>query len=380
MGNWRAFRFQLALHNHIFLNTYNRNNGVKRKQPTKLISEVPTEPIHAQKAAFWREKPLSDVLSQNWLVLGSINQIGAKAEELMRKEKAVTEAGFTTYPRVVLAMDFVEPFLKRSSVTEQMEDEKAKAAIEKTKFTKGEIKQVMDAIGMLGSGFPIVRSSAYGDAAGTGIYESGIVGKKSHEEGFERLLFNTIKLVLASHYTEGARIFREKLALPSGIAVMIEPAFIQSHAGLFTISVMPVRSATPLTSPSTKATVGKSRTPSSLRGGSPSCIWPLLRGSPRNRRKIPYRAFPWKSRRCHRPLSILLVRHGRFPWAWSLRRPAPLSGPPARLPREENGPRHRTQAHSEQKTTRSSCRDLKGIIPVITGTSQYLLPSVLQRW
>lgn len=200
---------------------------MKRKQPTKLISEVPTEPIHAQKAAFWREKPLSDVLSQNWLVLGSINQIGAKAEELMRKEKAVTEAGFTTYPRVVLAMDFVEPFLKRSSVTEQMEDEKAKAAIEKTKFTKGEIKQVMDAIGMLGSGFPIVRSSAYGDAAGTGIYESGIVGKKSHEEGFERLLFNTIKLVLASHYTEGARIFREKLALPSGIAVMIEPAFIQ---------------------------------------------------------------------------------------------------------------------------------------------------------
>ena len=200
---------------------------MKRKQPAKLISEVPTEPIHVQKVAFWRQMPLSEALSQNWLVLGSINQIGAKAEELMRKEKAISEAGFTTYPRVALAMDFVEPFLKRSGVNEKMGGEKAKVAIKKTEFTKSETKQIMDAIGMLGLGFPVVRSSAHGDATGTGIYKSVIVGKKSHEKGFEALVLHAIKQVLASHYAEGARIFREKLALASGIAVIIEPAFAE---------------------------------------------------------------------------------------------------------------------------------------------------------
>jgi len=178
--------------------------------------------------------PLSEALSRNWIILGNICKMGAKAEELMRKEKAISDAGFSTHPRIVLAMDFVEAFLKCSGVNETMSDEQAKAAIMKADFTKDEIKQIMDAVKWFGPVSLLVRSSAYGDASGTGIYESVVLGKENQETVCETArLLEEIKKVLASHYTEGAKIFREKLALPSGIAVIIEPAFVQSMTEKF---------------------------------------------------------------------------------------------------------------------------------------------------
>ncbi len=68
-----------------------------------------------------------------------------------------------------------------------------------------------------------VRSSALGDARGTGVYNSNFSGPT-----LQRLL-DSVATVVASHFTPAAREFRRVTSVAPGIAVSIEPLIGTEH-------------------------------------------------------------------------------------------------------------------------------------------------------
>ncbi len=73
----------------------------------------------------------------------------------------------------------------------------------------------------------VVRSSAHGDAAGTGFYDSVFYMKTGNKKTDLANLELAIKTVLASEFSQRAYAFRQKRELDHGVAVMIEPAFVR---------------------------------------------------------------------------------------------------------------------------------------------------------
>ena len=160
-----------------------------------------------------------------FVVVGS-GPIGEKAEQLLLKRDAILEAGFKLNNRVVLSEEFVHRLLIENGYeaginsvipdpgvlatlrfdpeTEALFERATRAAIDPT----GEWAELL------------VRSSARGDARGTGIY-------RSHHEAFHPsvgVLADAVRAVIGGYFSSNAVAFRRDAQLESGFAIIIEKA------------------------------------------------------------------------------------------------------------------------------------------------------------
>lgn len=148
---------------------------------------------------------------------------------LYRISPFVSAVGYTELPKIVLQMDLFEAFRSRNGIDREMRTPGDIRAIRNTvlhsPFSKGELEFFQHIFDMLPGGPLILRSSAFGDAAGTGVYESTFFIRSGNKKQDFQEFVAGIKKVLASEFSEHAVRFRQKREFDSGIAVFIEPVF-----------------------------------------------------------------------------------------------------------------------------------------------------------
>lgn len=164
--------------------------------------------------------------SNGFLVFGK--RMGQKAGQLYEKASIMEAAGFVPNPRVSLGVSWFDAFRKRNGLSDAFEKGGLKefnARMKRAKFSRRE-KKVLLAILERFEGQPLfVRSSAEGDARGTGVYYSGLCpNNRGMEENLARLE-EVIKTVLKSEFDYFAVGFRKLAGLKDGMGVIIEPAF-----------------------------------------------------------------------------------------------------------------------------------------------------------
>ncbi|MFA6327918.1 MAG: PEP/pyruvate-binding domain-containing protein [Candidatus Micrarchaeia archaeon] len=148
--------------------------------------------------------------------------MGGKAYNLFNGHEHLLRADFQLMVRQILSIPFVNEFLQRCGAS----DAWAKGAtyvemcalIDKGKFSRGELA-VFELICRAFGDEPAlaVRSSAHGDAKGTGAYKSFFfMNRLDSVEYF-------VKEVIKSHYSSDAVRFRANTGFPDGIAIMVEP-------------------------------------------------------------------------------------------------------------------------------------------------------------
>ncbi len=128
--------------------------------------------------------------------------IGDKADQLLQKREAIVAAGFSIPPTIVLAQDVFEPMI-----------DIARGG----KFNNNQRRLFQEVVEQFGNRPLVVRSSAAGDARGSGIYFSEFVPASALRVRY------AIGNVLSSYYSESAKAFRKDAATGEGMAVMIQP-------------------------------------------------------------------------------------------------------------------------------------------------------------
>ena len=148
-------------------------------------------------------------------------EVGDKARQLIEKTAWLRAMGFATPPRYVLAEGFFDGFFRENGLGADLRSAGAGPDVVQ-RILDGTFSRAESAIiAQLSAFFPgaalAVRSSAKGDARGTGTYESKFCGSDS-----ERLT-KALRTVLASYFSPGAVVFRRQAATGEGFAVIIEP-------------------------------------------------------------------------------------------------------------------------------------------------------------
>ncbi len=214
--------------NTTFINAFYDNNLMRRIQDTTAIT---THQSKQQLVKLFGSRicQLSAIDERYWTVVGH-GSIGEKAEQLRQKTWAFLRSGFVPNPRVVLAMGFFDGFRTRNRLTdalkrERVDNEELRKLARTSQFNNTESETIYS-IAKRFKGTPIaVRSSAYGDCRGTGIYESTFCVNNKTDEENAAALSKAIRLVLTSEFSDSAIAFRKDLNLPNGLAVIIEPVF-----------------------------------------------------------------------------------------------------------------------------------------------------------
>lgn len=170
------------------------------------------------------ETPASDI----WII--GEREIGDKAGQLVQKTASLREIGFRTPPRYVLAEGFLDNFFQKNNLGKDLRDAGADPEIEaKIRNDKLTAEQfgVLQKIHNFLADYPAlaVRSSAKGDARGTGIYTSEFCPNDLGS------ISKSIQVVLASYFSEDARLFRKDAQAGEGFGIMIEPLVGQRIEG-----------------------------------------------------------------------------------------------------------------------------------------------------
>lgn len=163
-------------------------------------------------------------------IIGNGN-IGDKARQLVEKTKRLRDIGFDTPRRTVLAEDYFDGFFHRNGLGRNLKSveiiEDLEAKIRSGSLTKEEF-QTLQMVSSSYGGSPLaVRSSAQGDARGTGTYHSEFT------ENTVRPLRKSIQKVLASYFSGDAIAFRRDAETGEGFGVMIEPLIGQNMGWAF---------------------------------------------------------------------------------------------------------------------------------------------------
>nr|WP_304767472.1 PEP/pyruvate-binding domain-containing protein [Candidatus Burarchaeum sp.] len=174
--------------------------------------------------SYYLSKPLT---SRHVRVYGP-GFVGDKAGERIAKLPATVEAGFEPNPFSVLTTGFFRDFYGRNGVNEAirqgMGPEVIRDRIWHGNFSADEHKVFLEISGNYKHRLLIARSTAFGDADGTGVYGSEIF-KQQDLSSFER----HVKHILSSQFTPTAMAFRRCAGLPEGMAVTIEPLIGNRH-------------------------------------------------------------------------------------------------------------------------------------------------------
>ncbi|MFT4308456.1 MAG: hypothetical protein ACMXYM_03740 [Candidatus Woesearchaeota archaeon] len=141
------------------------------------------------------------------VVFGS-GLIGDKAEELIRKTPLYASHGFAAPPRVVIASDVLEDLVERVRVRDPLQ----------TARLENDLMRVVEPVcSCFEDRVLVARSSAEGDARGSGIYASVF------SRNDPRSLGQAVSGVLESYWSADAVALREDAGLGEGLAVLVEP-------------------------------------------------------------------------------------------------------------------------------------------------------------
>lgn len=175
-----------------------------------------------------RSQQLSALDRKYWMVIGE-GPIGDKAQELKDKTWAIQAAGFEPVPRMVLSMGFFENFRTRAGIKRGLEKgdghKRMRNRIRRTRFSSRELETIYNVWKIFGEVPIAIRSSAHGDALGTGIYESEFLDLTNRWGNGPEEFLEAVRRVLASEFSEKAIAYRRNAGLDPGMAVIIEPVF-----------------------------------------------------------------------------------------------------------------------------------------------------------
>ncbi|HSW37054.1 MAG TPA: PEP/pyruvate-binding domain-containing protein [Candidatus Saccharimonadales bacterium] len=136
-------------------------------------------------------------------------QIGEKAALLKEYSGPLREVGFNIPRTKVIASETLEPLKTNLVLASETEVDRGRAA-----FLGSMIAAICAS---LGSTVAMVRSSAEGDARGTGVYRS--VASPNHKHHIAEAL----QQVLSSYHTPQAVAFRQQHGLGGELAAMVQP-------------------------------------------------------------------------------------------------------------------------------------------------------------
>ncbi len=154
--------------------------------------------------------------------------IGDKAGQLVEKTAVLREIGFRTPRRVILAEDCFDGYFQRNELGDNLRTTQLAPTLA-SRIRDGEFSpEDVATLQAIGTSFDtpalVIRSSAAGDARGTGIYTSVVVANDTTQtvEG--------VKQVLESYFSPSAIAFRKDAKTGEGFAIMIEPLIGQPIA------------------------------------------------------------------------------------------------------------------------------------------------------
>ena len=153
-------------------------------------------------------------------ILGKGN-IGAKMRQLTEKAPALRNMGWHLPDSTIFAEDSFDTFFQRNDIGKTLREIKPSPEIEQKIMAGAILESTIDIFKSisveLGNRPGIARSSAEGDARGTGVYESEFFGNTIAEMG------KAFKRVLASYFTKSAELFRKDAQTGEGFGISIEP-------------------------------------------------------------------------------------------------------------------------------------------------------------
>ncbi len=164
------------------------------------------------------------------LVIGN-GKIGEKAQQLIDKTSVLCALGFNMPRRVVLAEGFFVEFWQRNGLGANLEDvnpniDNIEYLIRRGNFSANQIKDLEVVCNSYGTTPLVIRSSAEGDARGTGTYKSEFV-----ENDIDHFC-EGLKKVLASYFSPDAIAFRQDAHTGEGFGVIVEPIIGQNFGGV----------------------------------------------------------------------------------------------------------------------------------------------------
>ena len=152
-------------------------------------------------------------------VIGSGN-IGDKARQLLEKTQKLREIGFYTPRRSVLAEDFFDGIFQINGLGNSLREVKVvdnlESRIRLANLRPTEAFVLQDVIKSYGNSPLAIRSSAEGDARGTGIYKTEFT-----DTGIGNAIQHVLN-VLASYFSPDAIAFRRDAATGEGFGVIVE--------------------------------------------------------------------------------------------------------------------------------------------------------------
>jgi len=163
-------------------------------------------------------------------IIGKGN-IGDKARQLLEKTPKLRSIGFHTPRRVVLAEDFFNGFFQRNGLGRNLCEAEITGDLEEKikcgSLTKEEFQTLQRVTESFERKPIVVRSSAEGDARGTGTYSTEFSESRIGD------VRKAIQRVLSSYFSEDAILFRRDAVTGEGFGVIIEPIIGQGFEGLF---------------------------------------------------------------------------------------------------------------------------------------------------
>lgn len=147
-------------------------------------------------------------------------ELGLKADDLNRYAEIITASGMSIPEGIVIATGVFDQFMRYFILSEENETE------EIYRFWCPDFMLFLNQTILDGMtvGIPYaIRSSALSERGGTGIYHSTFFVKTGNNTIDLPCLWEKERAVYASEFTDDARAWRQKMELPIGMAILIQP-------------------------------------------------------------------------------------------------------------------------------------------------------------
>lgn len=151
--------------------------------------------------------------------------IGDKAQMLVDHYAAIQASGFASPPRVIFGEDRLDLIFRYNGLGESL---RKTCSINQWHYFQAppeimtEVRHISAAIRKAWGNVPVVvRSSAMGDARGTGVYKSWALPNDPEK------IFREMGRVLGSYFSDSARLWRHRAEAGEGFAIILEPLVSQ---------------------------------------------------------------------------------------------------------------------------------------------------------
>ena len=155
------------------------------------------------------------------IVIVGAGELGDKSRQFLEKFSELEGIGFAISPKVLFAQDYFDGFFQHNgfgtALTDVAQSEDLESRIKSGSLTAQE-RLILDKSIKRFNGKPLaVRSSAKGDARGTGIYDSVFTGNELSR------VETAFLEVLASYFSDNSFLFRKDAQTGDGLGIIVEP-------------------------------------------------------------------------------------------------------------------------------------------------------------